>query len=64
MYECVGAGNKADMESERQVSAEEAQSLVRECRLLQAVETSAKENLNIDDAFLGLAAVRLFWLLF
>lgn len=50
-------GNKSDLENEREVDlseAEEMRDYVPE--IMYVLETSAKENKNIDDIFLCLAA--------
>lgn len=51
----VVVGNKADLESQRQVSTEEGQQLADSIHAA-FVETSAKSNLNIDKAFEALIA--------
>lgn len=51
----VIVGNKADLDSQRQVSSEEAQKLA-ESFGAAFVETSAKDNLNVDRAFEALIA--------
>ncbi|XP_041350531.1 ras-related protein Rab-43-like [Gigantopelta aegis] len=48
-------GTKNDLESLREVSAEEARSYAQQHGMLTHVETSAKENNNVDDAFLSIA---------
>ncbi|XP_010893447.1 ras-related protein Rab-19 [Esox lucius] len=48
-------GNKSDMESERRVLFQEACSMAEERGILAALETSAKENQNVDDAFMMMA---------
>lgn len=49
-------GNKSDLESQREVELAEAESLCEYVpELLYVIETSAKENKNIDDAFACLA---------
>ncbi|TPX35799.1 hypothetical protein SmJEL517_g01992 [Synchytrium microbalum] len=52
-FPCVLVGNKADLESERQVSVEEGRKLARDigCKF---IETSAKKRLNVDEAFYAL----------
>uniref|UniRef100_A0A4W4H5C3 Ras-related protein Rab-19 n=1 Tax=Electrophorus electricus TaxID=8005 RepID=A0A4W4H5C3_ELEEL len=44
-------GNKCDLESERQVQFAEACTLAKEKGILVAMETSAKEAQNVDEAF-------------
>lgn len=50
-------GNKCDLENLREVEKEEAQALCQYLpEVLQVVETSAKENTNIDSIFFYLAS--------
>ncbi|XP_018585566.1 ras-related protein Rab-19 [Scleropages formosus] len=48
-------GNKSDLESQRQVLFEDACTLAEERGVLAALETSAKEARNVEEAFLLLA---------
>ncbi|KAK6176844.1 hypothetical protein SNE40_015069 [Patella caerulea] len=48
-------GNKKDIESLREVSQEEAKAFAQHHNMIGAEETSAKENTNVDDAFLKMA---------
>ncbi|KAM4615010.1 ras-related protein Rab-19-like [Polymixia lowei] len=48
-------GNKCDLESGRQVRFQEACSLAKERGVLAALETSAKEHQNVEDAFMMMA---------
>uniref|UniRef100_A0A3B3ZX92 Ras-related protein Rab-19 n=1 Tax=Periophthalmus magnuspinnatus TaxID=409849 RepID=A0A3B3ZX92_9GOBI len=48
-------GNKCDLEEERQVQFEEACTLAKDKGLLAALETSAKESQNVDEAFMMIA---------
>ncbi|XP_072530101.1 ras-related protein Rab-19 [Salminus brasiliensis] len=48
-------GNKCDLESERQVQFTEACSLAKERGILVALETSAKESQNVEEAFVMIA---------
>ncbi|XP_048864445.1 ras-related protein Rab-19 [Brienomyrus brachyistius] len=48
-------GNKSDLESQRQVLFEDACTLAEERGMLAALETSAKESHNIEEAFLLMA---------
>ncbi|XP_022058597.1 ras-related protein Rab-19-like [Acanthochromis polyacanthus] len=48
-------GNKCDLEDERQVQFEEACNLAKERGILAALETSAKESQNVEEAFLMMA---------
>ncbi|XP_071368640.1 ras-related protein Rab-19-like [Centroberyx affinis] len=51
----VLTGNKCDLESEREVRFQEACCLAQERGVLAALETSAKESQNVDDAFMMMA---------
>ncbi|KAM3588162.1 uncharacterized protein V6R79_022976 [Siganus canaliculatus] len=48
-------GNKCDLEPERQVLFEEACNLAKEKGILAALETSAKESQNVEEAFMMMA---------
>ncbi|RUS91512.1 hypothetical protein EGW08_000733 [Elysia chlorotica] len=48
-------GNKCDLDDLREVSTEEAKNLAHSQSFIGAVETSAKENTNVDDTFLKMA---------
>ncbi|XP_017270395.1 ras-related protein Rab-19-like [Kryptolebias marmoratus] len=48
-------GNKCDLENERQVPFEKACNLAKERGILAALETSAKESQNVEEAFLMMA---------
>lgn len=48
-------GNKCDLEEERQVLFEEACDLAKNRGILAALETSAKESQNVEDAFMMMA---------
>ncbi|KAJ0057014.1 hypothetical protein NL108_000843 [Boleophthalmus pectinirostris] len=48
-------GNKCDLEEERQVRFQEACALAKDKGLLAALETSAKESQNVDEAFMMIA---------
>ncbi|CAG5927632.1 ras-related protein Rab-19-like [Menidia menidia] len=48
-------GNKCDLEQERQVQFQEACDLAEQRGILAALETSAKESQNVDEAFLMMA---------
>ena len=48
-------GNKTDLHDRRQVTTEEGEALAAELRM-KYYETSARENYNVDEAFMGLAA--------
>uniref|UniRef100_H3BC69 RAS related n=1 Tax=Latimeria chalumnae TaxID=7897 RepID=H3BC69_LATCH len=49
-FPMILVGNKADLDSQRQVSKEEAQSFTHENRIMY-MEASAKIRLNVDEAF-------------
>lgn len=48
-------GNKCDLEQERQVLFDEACMLAKETGILAALETSAKESQNVEEAFMMMA---------
>ncbi|XP_076009235.1 ras-related protein Rab-19-like [Genypterus blacodes] len=48
-------GNKSDLESKRQVLFQEACSLAKDRGILAALETSAKESQNVEEAFMIMA---------
>ncbi|XP_073336906.1 ras-related protein Rab-19-like [Pagrus major] len=48
-------GNKSDLEQERHVQFEEACNLSKERGILAALETSAKESQNVEEAFMMMA---------
>lgn len=48
-------GNKCDLEDERQVRFQEACALAKDKGLLAALETSAKESQNVEEAFMMMA---------
>uniref|UniRef100_A0A7N9ANK9 Ras-related protein Rab-19 n=1 Tax=Mastacembelus armatus TaxID=205130 RepID=A0A7N9ANK9_9TELE len=48
-------GNKCDLEQDRQVQFEQACDLAKEKGILAALETSAKESQNVEEAFLMMA---------
>lgn len=48
-------GNKCDLEEEREVKFEEACNLAKEKEILAALETSAKESQNVEEAFMMMA---------
>lgn len=49
------AGNKCDLESEREVEFNEACTLAKQEGIVVALETSAKEAQNVDQAFIVMA---------
>ncbi|XP_026218426.1 ras-related protein Rab-19-like [Anabas testudineus] len=53
-------GNKSDLEHERQVQFEQACNLANERGILVALETSAKESKNVEEAFLMMARELLY----
>nr|XP_020455313.1 ras-related protein Rab-19-like [Monopterus albus]XP_020455314.1 ras-related protein Rab-19-like [Monopterus albus] len=48
-------GNKCDLEQERQVQFEQACDLANDKGILAALETSAKESQNVEEAFMIMA---------
>lgn len=53
----ICAGNKSDLESMRQVPFEEVLGFAERNNMFHAMETSAKENINIEETFIELARV-------
>ncbi|MEQ2272427.1 hypothetical protein XENORESO_021786 [Xenotaenia resolanae] len=53
-------GNKCDLEEEREIPFEKACSLAKERGILAALETSAKESQNVEEAFLMMARELLY----
>lgn len=51
----LDAGTKRDLEGERAVAVEEGETLSEAERMLGFLETSSKENHNVDSAFIALA---------
>ncbi|KAM9444570.1 ras-related protein Rab-43 [Clarias gariepinus] len=49
-------GNKSDLTEERDVSFEEAQAMAHQLDFISAIETSAKDSSNVDEAFNQMAA--------
>ncbi|GAA6065984.1 hypothetical protein Q7C36_020797 [Tachysurus vachellii] len=49
-------GNKSDLTEERAVSLEEAQAMAHQLDFISAIETSAKDSSNVDEAFNKMAA--------
>ena len=54
---CLTPGNKQDREDERQIPFAQARDFGEKVGMLDVIETSAKENVNIDQTFLRLAKV-------
>ncbi|ELP85181.1 hypothetical protein EIN_082730 [Entamoeba invadens IP1] len=52
----VLVGNKVDLETERQVTKEEATAYAQQKGAICLYETSAKNNINIEDAFITLTS--------
>lgn len=60
-FPVVLVGNKSDLESERMVSTEEGRRLAQQFNDCKFVETSAKQRVNVEDAFYDLVRqVRIF----
>lgn len=60
-FPVVLVGNKCDLESQRAVSVEEGQAMARQFNNCRFVETSAKQRVNVEDAFYELVRqVRIF----
>ncbi|TSW08316.1 Ras-related protein Rab-43 [Bagarius yarrelli] len=49
-------GNKSDLTDERDVTYEEAQTMAHQLDVISAIETSAKDSSNVDEAFNKMAA--------
>lgn len=57
IYIEMSAGNKCDLEENRQVELSEADAMCEYFpELLSVLETSAKENKNIEEAFVTIAS--------
>jgi len=54
------SGNKSDMESMREVNFTEAKSFAEHNSMIDHHETSAKDNVNVDETFVKLAKVSCF----
>ena len=54
--QCILVGNKCDLESERQVDSSIAKEFADRLRI-PFIETSAKDNINVEFAFMTLAAM-------
>lgn len=52
-------GNKCDLESQRQVSRQQAQALASRWQIPPPVETSARKNLNVSNTFMQLVEMTL-----
>ena len=50
-------GNKQDREEERQVAYTQAREFSEQAGMLECIETSARENTNIDTVFITMAKV-------
>ena len=53
-------GNKSDLEGKREVPFSVAEDLADHYGMLDAIETSAKENCNVEAAFVKMAKVIYF----
>lgn len=55
---CVlcGLGNKSDLSDMREVQLAEAQSMAHQLDFITAIETSAKDSTNVEEAFNKMAA--------
>jgi len=51
------AGNKSDLDSLRQVPFEEVMGFAERNEVFHTMETSAKDNVNIEETFIELARV-------
>lgn len=58
----VISGNKKDLEEMREVNVADAHAFAQQQGMMDMLETSAKDNTNIDEAFLKMAKVCTHWL--
>ena len=58
MFVCMYCkGNKSDLEDQRQVPFDDVIRFADQYDILHAIETSAKDNINIEEAFVEIARV-------
>lgn len=55
IYICVG--NKSDLEDLRQVPSDEVLQFADQHQIFLTLETSAKDNVNVEEAFVSVARV-------
>ena len=51
------AGNKKDLENQREVNFVDAKQFAQQNSMIGVIESSAKDNINIDETFIKLAKV-------
>ena len=60
-FTLFSVGNKNDMDNLREVNLTDAKSFAQHHGMLDAIETSAKDNNNIEAVFLAMAKVRVLF---
>ena len=56
-YTIFSSGNKKDLEAKREVNFTDAKQFAHHNNMIGVIESSAKENINIDETFIKLAKV-------
>ena len=55
------SGNKKDLENQREVNFTDAKAFAQQHNMIGVVESSAKENINVEEIFVKLAKVLDFY---